>query len=554
MLPDAREAIPEDGVRGWFSAQELALALFLLLVLLPFLPGASRRIEQFDLPKEAALGMIGIASAFSVLSSASRRPLGVALWRVGLVFGWASLLALVVAPNQSIAWRTIGGFAAAVSLLMFAVATGTRSEGRRFSRLVGGMSLVVSGLVLLEAFGGSPIFSAPGQAPGGALGNRNLAARVLCLFLPLLWFGLVSTVRDKGGRWMLVPIGCAVAAIVISRSRGAWLVGSCLVVGLPLCWRWYNQQRIDNRDGAPAIGRWYLSAFVGVTFAIALPNKLSWETHDFMASARSLFAYDSGTGRGRVIQAATTFRMVSALPLTGVGPGNWSVVYPGYSSMGDPSVRPYAFYPAPRVPRADLPSLASELGLIGMALLVMLSLDVFRHVRRAFALGGWEQREWLGVAAITSLAGLLLGFLDSVIRPAPTVATLCVIVGFAVGRGSSRVHGELPHETAAASRFRRVVLTCLLLASGTHAFAALQDIASLRILHRSRDEAQLRRAVDAAPANVEDRLLLSFALALANRCQEALPHARHAARLQPFSLSAQRLVAQCERQLQSEGN
>jgi hypothetical protein len=149
----------------------------------------------------------------------------------------------------------------------------------------------------------------------------------------------------------------------------------------------------------------------------------------------------------------------------------------------------------------------------------------------------------LGVA----LAATMLGLFDSVLRVAPTVVLLALLVGLALGHGEveaglARADTARGHGHAWAAAWGVVALL-----SVAFARSAAQDLGALRIINSFASTKDLARAVRVAPNNVEARALLSYVLVSVGRCDLARPHLQRAAQLQPLSLFFPALQARCAR-------
>ncbi len=517
----------------------------LTAVLFPFVPGFPYRLEQYDLPKEVSLGILGTVAAFHCLVSrdADRED------RIGrslaAFLGWGLLAVPLVSDNSVASWRTMGVFAAAAAVFLLA-----RIAGRIGASPVafqGTLAIIglMCALVLLEAYGGIPFVSAPGRRPGAMLGNRNLAARLACMVLPLVWVHLVGARRRVARYLLFAALLGAAAVIVVSRSRGAMLAALGLSFVLPVISRW--SRPVGTHPWRAAILTWIAGLMLGGAAAAILPNRLEWGLSDFVSSASRVAEYQRGTGRGRVIQAATTWRMIREHALSGVGPGNWSLTYPAFALPDDPSVALGAFYPGPQTPRNDVLAIVAEWGILGTSLgLVFLVVLGRRAV--ALLLCGVEGAGLSGVLLIgVVLAAAMLGLFDSVLRVAPTVMLLATLAGLSMGHGED-VAGLVP---PCALRNPRIlsaaawVVVALLSASFAH--GAALDLRALRIITTYASIKDLAQAVRIAPNNVEARALLSYVLVSVDRCDLARPHMNRGAQLQPHSHFFRFLQTRCAR-------
>jgi hypothetical protein len=106
-------------------------------------------------------------------------------------------------------------------------------------------------------------------------------------------------------------------AVVLTRSRAAWLAGFVMLVMLGLgAWRAVRAGAIGRaRAGLVAAG---LAA--GALAAMLLPNRLDWRSGSpYRDSIAGLVNYQEGSGRGRLIQYGNSLRLVLHDPLFGTG-------------------------------------------------------------------------------------------------------------------------------------------------------------------------------------------------------------------------------------------
>ena len=90
---------------------------------------------------------------------------------------------------------------------------------------------VVTASVILEATGLVRGWSLAGHAPGGVLGERNAAAEWVVVALPAVCW-TASESRRRGWRGLaLGMVGLSVCAIVLARTRSAWLALGTLALG-----------------------------------------------------------------------------------------------------------------------------------------------------------------------------------------------------------------------------------------------------------------------------------------------------------------------------------
>ena len=116
--------------------------------------------------------------------------------------------------------------------------------------------------------------------------------------LPSLVWCTVTARRPFGA--LLGSLGGAIlgAALVLSRSRAAWLaVAACVVVlFIPMIafMKYWRESQIGGR-----FARLTLAAAIGGMAAIALPNTLNWNSDSpYLDSARGMVDYKSGSDAG----------------------------------------------------------------------------------------------------------------------------------------------------------------------------------------------------------------------------------------------------------------
>ena len=156
---------------------------------------------------------------------------------------------------------------------------------------------------------------------------------------------------------------------------------------------------------------------MGVTLALLLPNRLDWRSDSpYLESLVGVANFREGSGHGRLIQYRNTLGMAAHHPVLGVGPGNWPVAYPLYTTRGDPAYDTGDIMPTNPWPSSDWMAIVSERG-FPAALLLLSSLLVIVFV-------GWRRfrqagRSGDGLAALalvcTAIAVMVVGSFDAVL-------------------------------------------------------------------------------------------------------------------------------------------
>ena len=513
----------------------------LIALLFGWIPGPPIRADQFSLPKDLALGVFGSVCAARLLARGDVPSHDAIVLPLAGVAVWGAFLAAKVASNSDAAWRALGALGAGVAIFLFARRAGAESRRDELHYVICAAVAGVIILVLLEAYGGIAFISEPGRRPGGSLWNRNTVARLLCVLLPLMWRQMILANRAPSRTMLALMVALAAAVIVLSRSRGAWVVAATLAIVLPIASQVALGQLLPVHRSRATVRRWALAILLGCACAVLIPNRMGWRPTDLASSARTVFDYRAGTGRGRLIQAQTTWRMMRAEPW-GVGPGNWSILYPAFASSEDPSYTPTAVYPAPRVPRGDVLSLTAELGLPGLLLGLLSALVVV--ARAAAMLGSSELRVRASGLLILAIVGavVVLGLLDPVLRISPTLGIVSLLIGLAIADGDNSCW----HGSRAKKLIGNGIITACGVGSLWFAVGAFRDIASFRLIRSVRTIDGLYRAVAVAPHNFEARITLAQILVAGRRCDLAEVQLQRASELQPFSTAPHVLRSACE--------
>lgn len=510
------------------------LAASVPLCVLAVLPSWSRSFDRYCMPKEALL--IAVSASVAALLLSAQRQLRLALTDVALaVFILLGLVSTAMAANSWLAWR---GFALSTGgVAIFWSARCLVGVGYRSLLLIAiavAMSLA-AGSVVLEAHGVLGSLSMQGRAPGGTVGNRNFMSHALVVGTPAV-LALFFAARRRSALVLAAgALTLTVHAIVLGRSRGAWLasfaMAAVLLVVLAASRRGWPKARIAAVVGVVALA---------IGSAALVPNALSWsEGSTHTSTLERIGDYKSGTGRGRIIQYRNTLEIAAANPVFGVGPGNWSVAYPAVADPHDPSHKPNAVQPVNRLPNSDWLGVAAERGLVALALLLLVAAALlWRAIRglRADESGSDERARCL--LLLISLIGIaLVGLFDAVmLRPLPLIV------------GAITVATLAPSLPAATRRVRWPVRTVAIAGViGLAIFADARLVREMNAMALTRTSRALPAAVAMSPGDYRLRIQLASRLVSRGRCARANAHLDVALRLYPHSLLAKRLRHSCQR-------
>ena len=343
----------------------------------------------------------------------------------------------------------------------------------------------------------------------------------------LLYVALGAKTRGSWIRWC-IGLGIVAAALILSRSRAAWLaLIACAVVLLPLGF-------VVLRRSAGTV-RWRrawklpFSFGLGAVAALALPNNLDWKSDSpYLDTARSVVNYREGSGKGRLVQYGNTLRMSSHHPLLGVGPGNWSVVYPKFASPNDPSLADNGMTSNPW-PSSDWMTFLSERGFVAFAVIVLAMVSLVADGLRG--LGARDEEERLAAVALigTVVVLLVVGTFDAVLLlPLPALIAWSLLGAF------SRA-GRERHVVEIGGERRLAVLVAIALLGGLAIARSTTQLLAMELFNGTTRRATLEQASSYDPGSYRIHLRLAQAYLARGSCKHASSHARAARRLFPNS-------------------
>jgi len=537
--PTARPADLSVGRTPPLRAALLVLQAGAPAVVLAALPYEVFQLDRYTFIKELVLA--AAATSAVLLCLASVRRLTVYLVDILLAgFLTLTLVSALAADNGWLALRATGVSLAGAGL--FWAARTVARAGRATQLLAALAAAVVVGAVtgLLQAYGlmDSSLTSLT-RAPGGTFGNRNFMAHMVALGLPVLLLVSLEARRRRDAVFGTAGVMLAVAALVLSRSRAAWLgaAASTLFLVVEGLWigRLWSDQRLRRRFvlfGGLAVG--------GLLLALVLPNRLNWRSDSpYLDSLTGVANYKEGSGRGRLIQYGNTLGMAADHPVLGVGPGNWPVHYPSYMSPGDPSFDPDDIIPTNPWPSSDWVAMLAERGIPASLCLLFagaaIALGAWARVRR----GGRYAPDLSDLTIVATLIAVaVVGAFDAVLLlPAPTLFVWTTVGALAT---SARPVREIELTPALRRRLMlgvAIVGGLLVLRGGT------QVVAMGLSGGGTRKEMELAAKID--PGSYRIHMLLAQEWRRAGRCDRARPHAERAAALFPNHPAPRALLKAC---------
>ena len=528
----------------------VVVQLGVLAVVLAAVPAPRFDLERHALPKELVLHLTAGTATLLLLAQARRFTLTLADALLA-AFLLAGLCSALLAHNPWLAARAL-----AVSLSGAALFWSTRAlRHRGWSRaLVSAVALAgvlgaagalgqawgLFGPALTRALGG---LSRP---PGGTFGNRNFMAHFTALTLPALALLALAARTRLGALAPLAGAAAMSAALVLSRSRAAWL-GAAAAATVFTVELWLLARRSGGRGGRAGRGSGGVSLTrgralalagalaAGVLLALAVPNRLAWRSDSpYLESLTGVANYREGSGRGRLIQYRNTLRMAEDAPLLGVGPGNWPVAYPRYTTPRDPAWNGGALMPTNPWPSSDWVALLAERGAAGFVALLLFGGVLLARARRAPSLEG------LALTA-TLVTAVVVGAFDAVLLlPAPALAVF-VLAGALAPDGRPIRGGSLP------PRRRAWLLAGTALAAALMTGHAALQVAAMRAYTDGKRAEERERAARLDPGSYRIHAMLAADWQRRARCDRARPHAEAARALVPGVPAPRQVLRRCGR-------
>lgn len=516
-----------------------ALALGSVAVVLAAAPYKAFDLDRYFVPKELVLHAAAVIAALAVVSGAKRVTLTAVDWLLG-AFLIVSVVSAAFATNVWVAERAV---AISVSgAFLFWTAGALRRAGAGNVLLVAlAVSVVVAAATsLAQAYGVQTELFSLNRAPGGTFGNRNFIAHYVTIGTPVVV--LVALTARRGLATVLGALGIAMlsAALVMSRSRAAWLAVLVLAVitgalAVATRKRWRELRTVKRL--------WILAgaAVAGTVAAVVLPNRLEWKSDSpYLDSATGLVNYKEGSGHGRLVQYANSVRMTEAYPLLGVGPGNWAVMYPRYATRNDPSMSQDDGLTANPWPSSDWVALLSERGVIAVGLLVAAMLALLSRTIRDLRSGQGKDAERVltAIALIgTIAAAAVVGAFDAVLLIAAPTFLFWTLAG-ALAPPVTR--------TASSSGDLRVWGTVVVALVGVLAVSrSATQLAAMATVSASTRVASLAEAARFDPGNYRIRVRAAQGYLSRGDCVHAKAEARAARALFPSAAEPRRILAAC---------
>jgi O-antigen ligase len=517
----------------------LAIQAGVIAAVVAALPYKVFELDRYFVPKELVLHASALMIA--VLLFARRKSLSFdlvdGLLALFLLWGVAASL---FATNYWLAQRALG--VTISGAIVFWGARAVAAHGSYRPILVAAAIATVCAAVfcLAQAYGLDTEYFSTNRAPGGTFGNRNFVAHICVIGLPSLVWCTVTARRPSGA--LLGSLGGALvaAALVLSRSRAAWLAvaASIVVLLVPMIAsrKYWRGGHVGGR-----FARLSLAAVIGGMVAIVLPNTLNWASDSpYLDSARGMIDYKKGSGRGRVAQYTNSLHMAASNPVFGVGPGNWPVEYTRFAPSGDRSLTDDGMTANPW-PSSDWVAFVSERGFVPtIALLSVFVMLFFAALRRWSELENPDAVLAQCVLAGTVVATMVVSAFDVVLVLAAPSFLVWSILGATSGiRRNAR-------EVAVAPAWLGLAAASLVFAALVSTARSVTQLMAMSAVGRG---GLTRGWVTGAmwdPGSYRINLRVAELYSRRGRCSVARGYARQAVSLFPNSPEAKRIARNCD--------
>jgi O-antigen ligase len=517
----------------------LVIQAGVILVVIAALPYKVFELDRYFVPKELVLH--GAALIIAVMLVARRRSLSFDLvdGLIAFFLLW-SVASAIFATNHWAAQRSVAVSISGAIVFWGACAVAQRGSYRPILVAAAIAAVCAAALSLAQAYGLEVEYFSANRAPGGTFGNRNFVAHMAVIGLPALVWCTVTARRPFGA--LLGSLGGAVlgAALVLSRSRAAWLaVAACAIVLLvPMIasakyWR--------GGDIGGRFARLSLAVAIGGMVAIALPNTLNWNSESpYLDTARGVVDYKKGSGRGRIAQYRNSLQMSMSNPVFGVGPGNWPVEYVRFAPPGDRSLAADGMTANPW-PSSDWVAFVSERGFVPtVALLGAFVILFFSALRRWSELQNPDAVLAQCVLAGTVVTTMVVSAFDGVLVLAAPSFLAWSILGATSGiRRNAR-------EVKVSPRALGLAAAALVLFSLVSTVRSVTQTMAMTAVGRGAYTAGWVTGAMWDPGSYRINLRVAELYSRRGHCSVARGYARQALSLFPHSPEARHLARGCE--------
>lgn len=276
-------------------------------------------------PKELVLELAGLAAAALCVYGCSREQIDSVDLPIAAFLVLSAISGTFAATDRWEALRAVGISIGGAAIFWSSRALGSRGEAERLLNSAAVAVTLVALTVVLDALGFG--FGLSVIRPGGTLGHRNSAAHFVVLGIPVLILLCLRAGDVRRERLALLALMLAGAALLLTRSRAAWLaaIPGALV---PLALLSLTPSRLHPSLEPGRVLRPALAIIAGLVIGACIPIRLHWKTaHPYAESLEHLTEAQRGSGRVRIRQYRDSLALLADHKTLGVGPGNWKILY-----------------------------------------------------------------------------------------------------------------------------------------------------------------------------------------------------------------------------------
>ena len=519
-------------------AAKILLGLGVVAVVFAALPYKSFELDRYFVPKELSVHVVTLVIGAALVLRRRTITYDVADALLAFFLVWSAASAIFT-TNHWLAQRALGLSVSSALIFWGARRIGATGSYRPLIVAVAVATVCAAASALAQAYGVETDYFSLNRAPGGTFGNRNSVAHVVAIGLPALVWSTVTARRSFGA--LLGSMGGALvaAALVLSRSRAAWLAvaATVIVLALPVL---ASRKYWSTRNVGGRFARLLLAVAIGGIVATVLPNRLNWNSDSpYLDSALGMVNYKKGSGRGRVAQYQHSLNMAVANPVFGVGPGNWPVHYVKFAPRNDRSFADDGMTANPW-PSSDWVAYVSERGFVAAAAL----LGVFA-VLFAGAFRGWRDLpDGDAVLVRLALAGTIVAAMavsafDAVLLLAAPALLIWTVLGAA---SRARPLGRTVTPSGGIWAFVAAGTMLIVIASLTRSVTQTMAMASVG---RGGHTAGWVRGAALDPGSYRINMKVAELYARRGRCGLARGYAQRAAGLFPNASAPKRMSGGC---------
>lgn len=509
-----------------------------VLAVLVALPYKLFELDRYFVPKELVLHVVALVIAVLLLARRSTLTFDLADGLIAFFLLWSAASALF-ATNYWLAQRALGISVSGAIVFWGARSIADRGLYRPILVAAAVAAVLAALLSLAQAYGLDTEYFSTNRSPGGTFGNRNFVAHVAVIGLPALVWCTVTARRSYGA--LLGSLGAAMlaAALVLSRSRAAWLaVIACIVilfVPMLASRKYWTGGLVGSR-----FAKLSLAAVIGAMASLALPNTLNWNSESpYLDTARGVVDYTHGSGRGRLAQYNNSMHMALSNPVFGVGPGNWPVEYVKFAPSNDRSLTDDGMTANPW-PSSDWAAFISERGIVPtIALLAAFAALFYASLRKWNELQGGEAVLAQLVLGGTIVATMVVSAFDVVLLlGAPSLLVWSVLGATSGIRHVGRESKLSPRAWGFAA------IGMIVIAVASVARSTTQTISMMTVGRGGMTSGWLNGATW-DPGSYRMNLRVAELYSRRGRCTTARLHARRAASLFPHAAAPRRVLNSC---------